>query len=83
MRLGSGRHLRLVPVVDRRTFRKAARRVDANLDAGDFIAAWTQTVAITTWLTSERHYGRKRRREWMQQQLATWQARREEYRPAS
>lgn len=72
---------RPIVVVDRRTYRKAVRQIDALVSLGDFTRAWIGTVAVTRWLNSEQHYGRQRRRAWMREQLATWTARGAEYKP--
>jgi hypothetical protein len=65
----------------RRTYRDAVRRVDRLVDVEDWTRAHAAAVAICTWLGSERHYGRARRRAWMTEDLARWTARAREMRP--
>lgn len=65
----------------RRDMRDAARRVDRLIAEADWLHAWEGCVAICTWLSSERHFQRGRRRREFEEQLATWQARRSELCP--
>ncbi|QYN41032.1 hypothetical protein K1T35_47680 (plasmid) [Pseudonocardia sp. DSM 110487] len=66
-----------------RDYRDACRQVDKLVAAGDWARAYVGTVAIRTWLRSERHYGGRRRRARLAAELERWTARQSEYGPSA
>jgi hypothetical protein len=59
-----------IVVVDRRTYRNAARRLTELREASEPVKAFSQVSLILTWLRSERHYGSQRRRDRFAERLA-------------
>lgn len=61
--------MRVIVVVDRRTYKKARRLVAGLLANGDVVRAKSGITAMEVWLRYERHFGSRRRRVWLASEL--------------
>ncbi len=70
---------RIVVVVDKRTYRKAMKRIAELEIEGDLLAVKFAMTAVITWLRTEVHIGRKSRRIQRAAELEQWEMCAERY----